>query len=136
MSVTRAQSSERERWLGQIDKLVNSQVLHGSESLCKLLRYLAEHALDHPGSSLKEYQIATEVFGRPPDFDPQVDSTIRVQAGRLRSKLAAYYSTEGAGDPFVLEMPKGSYLLTFHQRVGGKPFFFHDTATTEKTPEQ
>src|SRR5450631_1944882 len=119
MSVTRVQSSERERCLGQIDKLVHSQVLHGSESLCKLLRYLAEHALDHPGSSLKEYQIATEVFGRPQDFDPQHDSTIRVQAGRLRLKLAEYYSTEGAGDSLVVEVPKGTYVVSFHDRVAG-----------------
>ena len=117
MSVTRTQISERERWLGQIDKLVNSQVLHGSESLCKLLRYLGEHALDHPGSALKEYQIATEVFGRPQDFDPQHDSTIRVQAGRLRLKLAEYYSTEGADDNLVVEVPKGAYVVSFHQRA-------------------
>jgi len=119
MSVTRAQSFERERCLGQIDKLVNSQVLHGSESLCRLLRYLAEHALDHPGSSLKEYQIATEVFGRPRDFDPQHDSTIRVQAGRLRLKLAEYYNTEGAEDNLVVEVPKGTYVVSFHQRAAG-----------------
>jgi hypothetical protein len=102
--------------VAQIDKLVNSQVLHGSESLCKLLRYLAEHALDHPGSSLKEYQIATEVFGRPHDFDPQHDSTIRVQAGRLRLKLAEYYSTEGAEDNLLVEIPKGTYVVSFHNR--------------------
>jgi hypothetical protein len=116
MSVTRVQVSEREQYLAQIDRLVNSQVLHGSESLCKLLRYLAEHALDHPGSSLKEYQIATEVFGRAPSFDPQSDSTIRVQAGRLRLKIAEYYSSEGADDPIQVEMPKGTYVLSFHRR--------------------
>jgi hypothetical protein len=104
--------------VAQIDKLVSSQVLHGSESLCKLLRYLAEHALDHPGSSLKEYQIATEVFGRPQDFDPQHDSTIRVQAGRLRLKLAEYYSTEGTEDNLVVEIPKGTYVVSFHNRAG------------------
>jgi hypothetical protein len=32
-------------------------------------------------------------------FDPQSDSTIRVQAGRLRLKLADYYAGEGAADP-------------------------------------
>ena len=117
MSVTRAQIPERERYLAEIDKIINSQVLHGSESLCKLLRYLGEHALDHPGSSLKEYQIATEVFGRPHDFDPQHDSTIRVQAGRLRLKLAEYYSTEGAQDTLVVEMPKGTYVVSFHNRA-------------------
>ena len=118
MSVTRPTCSEREQYLAQIDRLVHSHVLHGSESLCKLLRYLAEHALDHPGSSLKEYQIATEVFGRPPNFDPQSDSTIRVQAGRLRLKIAEYYASEGAEDPIQVEMPKGTYVLSFHRREG------------------
>jgi hypothetical protein len=108
--------SEKEQFLKQIDKIVNSHGLHGSESLCKLLRYFAHHALDHPGSSLKEYQIATEVFGRPADFDPQVDSTIRVQAGRLRTKLSEYYGSEGAEDPIQVELPKGTYVLSFHHR--------------------
>jgi DNA-binding response OmpR family regulator len=106
MHVTRHHAAERDEYLGQVDRIVNSTTLHGSESLCKLLRYLAEHSVEHPGVALKEYQIATEVFGRPADFDPQVDSTIRVQAGRLRSKLAAYYSAEGAADSFVLEIPR------------------------------
>jgi len=119
MSVTRAQVSEKEQYLAQIERLVNSPVLHGSESLCKLLRYLAEHELDHPGAHPKEYQIATEVFGRRADFDPQSDSTIRVQAGRLRLKLAEYYSSAGAEDPIVVELPKGSYALSFHHRVPG-----------------
>jgi len=116
MSVTRVHFPEREQYLAQIDRLVNSHVLHGSESLCKLLRYLAEHALDHPGSSLKEYQIATEVFGRSPTFDPQSDSTIRVQAGRLRLKMVEYYASEGAEDPIQVDMPKGTYVLSFHRR--------------------
>lgn len=109
--------AEREHNLRQIDRLAASHALHGSESLCKLLRYLAAHALDHPGSPVKEYQIATEVFGRPADFDPQVDSTTRVQAGRLRTKLAEYYSSEGSEDPIVVELSKGSYLLAFHHRA-------------------
>ncbi len=109
--------ADREHNLRQVEKLVASHALHGSESLCKLLRYLALHALDHPGAPVKEYQIATEVFGRPADFDPQVDSTTRVQAGRLRAKLAEYYSSEGSEDTTVVELPKGSYLLAFHHRT-------------------
>jgi len=81
-----------------------------------LLRYLTEHSLDHPGVALKEYQIATEVLGRPAGFDPQSDSTVRVQAGRLRVKLAEYYAHEGLEDPIIVEIPKGSYALTFHLR--------------------
>jgi len=103
----------------QIEKLLSSHALHGSESLCKLLRYLAAHSLEHPGASPKEYQIATEVFGRQQDFDPHVDSMVRVQAGRLRTKLAEYYASEGAEDQTVVELPKGTYGLTFHPRPHG-----------------
>ena len=108
--------TEREHFLEQINRLVSSQALHGSESLCKLLRYLAKHAVDHPGTPIKEFQIATEVFGRSPDFDPQLDSMVRVQAGRLRSKLTEYYSSDGLEDPLVVELPKGTYVLSYHPR--------------------
>src|SRR5271169_6886573 len=118
MAVTHTFALGREQCFQQVDRLPNSHSLHGSESLCKLLRYLAEHSLDHPGVALKEYQIATEVLGRPAGFDPQSDSTVRVQAGRLRVKLAEYYAQEGPDDPIVVELPKGSYALTFHLRSG------------------
>jgi hypothetical protein len=116
MSVTSLQFADRERYLGQIDKITHSHTLRKAESLCKLLRYLADHALTQPDTPLKEYQIATEVFGRPDNFDPQADSAIRVQAGRLRLKLLDYYSHEGAADPIVVEMPNGVYALSFHHR--------------------
>jgi hypothetical protein len=103
-----------EPFLLAVERLVNSHTLHGSESLCKLLRYLADHAIKHPGVALKEYQIATEVFGRPTDFDPHLDALVRVQAGRLRSKIAEYYASEGTDDPVVVELPKGTYAITFH----------------------
>jgi hypothetical protein len=112
--------TERAQILGQVEKLVGSQTLHGSESLCKLLQYLAKQSLDHPGTPVKEHQIATEVFGRPSDFDPQLDSLVRVQAGRLRSKLAVYYESEGSEDHVVVDLPKGSYVLSFHYRRKGQ----------------
>jgi hypothetical protein len=109
--------TERTQHLRQIEKILSSHALHGSESLCKLLRYLATLSLDHPGASPKEYQIATEVFGRQQDFDPHVDSMVRVQAGRLRTKLAEYYASEGAEDALLVELPKGTYALSFHPRT-------------------
>jgi len=113
--------SEHEQFFRQVEKVANSAVLHGSESLRKLLRYLAHQAIAHPGTPLKEYQIATEEFGRPPDFDPAVDSMVRVQAGRLRAKLAEYYAGEGADDPIRIELAKGAYALSFHHRQPGEP---------------
>lgn len=115
--VTGVSLTERTQFQAEIEKLVASHALHGSESLCKLLRYLGKQALEHPGTAVKEYQIATEVFGRQADFDPQLDSMVRVQAGRLRTKLAEYYNTEGATDRIVVELPKGSYAVAFHERA-------------------
>lgn len=117
MAVGGSQKAERSLQLSQIERIENSHTLHSSESLRRLFRYLADRAIEHPGAPLKEYQIATEVFGRPSAFDPQLDSTIRVQAGRLRLKLAEYYASEGADDPILVEMPKGAYLLSFHPRT-------------------
>jgi hypothetical protein len=111
--------SDKELFLEQINRLVASHALHGSESLCKLLRYLAKHAVEHPGSPIKEFQIATEVFGRSADFDPQLDSMVRVQAGRLRSKLAEFYNADGLEDDIIVELPKGTYVLSFHHRNHG-----------------
>jgi len=117
IKVTGVSLTERAQFQAEIEKLVASHALHGSESLCKLLRYLGKQALEHPGTAVKEYQIATEVFGRQADFDPQLDSMVRVQAGRLRTKLAEYYNTEGATDRIVVELPKGSYAVAFHERA-------------------
>src|SRR5499425_2882171 len=117
MAVTHSFALGRDQCFQQIERLTKSHSLHSSESLCRLLRYLAEHSLDRPGVALKEYQIATEVLGRPVGFDPQSDSTVRVQAGRLRVKLSEYYAHEGPDDPIVVDLPKGSYALTFHLRT-------------------
>jgi hypothetical protein len=116
MAVTRTFAAGPVQFFQQIDNIIKSHSLRGSESLCKLLQYLAKQSLYHPDAPLKEYQIATEVYGRPADFDPQSDSTIRVQAGRLRLKLVEYYAGEGAGDPILVKIPKGSYHLTFEAR--------------------
>ena len=116
MAVTRTFALNSERYTKQLDQITKSHSLRGSESLCKLLQYLAKQAISHPAAPLKEYQIATEVYGRHADFDPQSDSTIRVQAGRLRVKLAENYAAEGAADHIVVKIPKGSYHLVFEER--------------------
>jgi hypothetical protein len=140
MSVTGVVVAEREEKLRQVERIVGSDLLHGSESLCKLLRYLAEHCMDHPGAAVKEYQIATELFKRPPDFDPRLDATVRVQTGRLRSKLAEYYAGAGIRDPWILEIPKGAYALAFYPRALAPapdlpaPTIARDRATTISQP--
>jgi hypothetical protein len=116
MAVTNTFAPSPEEFFQEIDIIIKSHSLRGSESLCRLLQYLAKQSIEHPDAPLKEYQIATEVYGRHADFDPQSDSTIRVQVGRLRLKLAEYYAGDGATDHIVVRIPKGSYHLTFEAR--------------------
>jgi hypothetical protein len=103
----------RDDKLQQLEKVLQSRVLHGSESLKAFLRYVVENAVDHREIFLKEYTIATEVFGRDRSYDSRNDSVVRVQAGRLRTKLHEYYAEEGVNDKVVIDLPKGHYTPVF-----------------------
>jgi hypothetical protein len=113
MAVTPTLAPLSSEFSQQIDRIIKSHSLRGAESLSRLLQYCAKQSLEHPDEQLKEYQIAREVYGRSADFDPQTDSCVRVQAGRLRVKLSEYYAGEGANDPIVVKLPKGGYHLVF-----------------------
>lgn len=79
----------------------------------QFLRHVVEHSLRHDEDALKEYTIAVEVFDRDASYDPSIDATVRVEAGRLRSRLRDYYAGPGKGDPLLIEVPKGGYHATF-----------------------
>jgi len=101
----------------QVDKILRSGEFSGSEVLRNLLGFLAKHSLDRPGEVVKEYELAVAVLGKAEGFDPRLDSAVRVHAARLRSKLAEYYMSDGVDDPLLIEVPKGSYQVTWHQRA-------------------
>lgn len=109
----KAAEIEPTKKLEQLERVLHSQTLAGSESLRGLLQYVVLKALGDQATHLKEYTIATEVFGRSGDFDARTDSVVRVQAKRLRAKLQEYYETEGKSDKIVIEIPKGHYSVTF-----------------------
>lgn len=57
-----------------------------------------------------------EVFDRDDQYDPRVDSIVRVEAGRLRSRLDEYYHADGAGDEVRIALPRGAYVAQFAPR--------------------
>ena len=61
--------------------------------------------------------IAVEVLRRDVSFDPQLDPIVRVEATRLRRALARYYSSAGAGDDVLIEIPLGGYVPAFSRRL-------------------
>jgi TolB-like protein len=78
---------------------------------------VVEQSLAGEGDGLKEYSIGTSVFDRSDQYDPRVDSIVRVEAGRLRSKLDEYYRSEGAGDQIRILIPRGTYAPVFERRA-------------------
>ena len=62
-----------------------------------------------------EYSIATEVLGRPADFDPAEDAIARVEIHRLRKKLREYYAAEGSRQTLEDHHPTGNVYAVFQQ---------------------
>lgn len=98
----------------QVERVLRSKVFATASRSRAFLRYIAEKSLVN--SAPKEYAIAIDVFERGTDYDPAVDATVRVEAGRLRNRLREYYAGDGQDDLLYIEMPKGGYVVVFTVR--------------------
>lgn len=101
----------------QLDRILASEAFANAGRLSRFLRFIVEGTLDGHGDRLKEYAVGLEVFDRADDYDPRIDSIVRVEARRLRSKLTEYYTTAGEADDLVIGLRKGSYVPYFEPRA-------------------
>ncbi len=93
----------------QTDEIVASGVLGRSRSYSRFLQFLVQCTAE--GRIPKEMEIATEVFGRGPEFDPGQDSMVRVYAHNLRQKLDNFYAdADREGGPRII-IPRGEYRV-------------------------
>jgi len=98
----------------EFDAVMASAIFDRAPNLGILLRYVCGKYLEGKADEVKEYNIAVEAFGRPPDFDKRRDSIVRVEAHRLRKRLQQYYEQEdGANHEYRIEIPSGSYVPVF-----------------------
>ncbi len=88
-------------------------MLGRTNNLVRLLNFVCEKHFDGTIDEIKEYSIAVEALGRPADFDPQVDTIVRVTAHALRKRLEDYYRTAGAGHSVHICLPPGHYVPKF-----------------------
>jgi Flp pilus assembly protein TadD len=107
MSVVEAKVQAARR---QLEQVLGSKLFARSEQLSRLLRFLVDQHLEGRDAELKESVIGVEVFGRKPDYNPKIDPIVRTEARRLRARLCDYYGGDGAGDPVVIEVPRGGYV--------------------------
>ncbi len=98
-----------------LDRVLASQAFANAGRLSRLLRYVVETTLAGRADQIKEYSVGVEVFDRPADYDPRIDSIVRVEARRLRARLAEYYAGEGKDDVLRFRLPKGGYAPTFER---------------------
>ena len=98
----------------QLAKLLSTPSIAGAERLSALLRFIVEETISGRQAQLKEMRIGLDIFGRKTDsYDPAFDPIVRVQMGRLRSKLRGYYSGPGLADRVRIDVPVGSYVPVF-----------------------
>lgn len=99
-----------------IERIEAHGALGSGDRLISLLKYLVSEELAGRGQRLKAFSIATEVFGRSDDFDPQSNSIVRVEVGRLRRALELYFATAGKDEPISIVIGKGGYRPCFVAR--------------------
>ena len=73
-----------------VEEVLASETFARSDQLRSFLRYICERTLVGQGRDINEYSVAVEALGRPADFSPAEDSSVRSRAYELRQKLQKY----------------------------------------------
>jgi TolB-like protein len=108
--------------LQQLSKILESRVFKKSERMQRFLRFIVERTLTGKQDEIAEYNLGLDVYDRTDEFDPRLNSIVRVDAARLRSKLREYYETEGKVDVTHIEIPKGTYIPVITNGRSGRSF--------------
>src|SRR3954451_9961924 len=81
-----------------LDRVLRSGIFERAPNLALILRYVCHKYFEGRLEEIKEYNIAIDALGRPQGFDQKRDSIVRVEAHRLRKRLADYYASAGRED--------------------------------------
>jgi TolB-like protein len=117
----------------ELDRILASRGFAAAGRLSKLLRYVVDKTLAGETDQLKEYAVGIEVFERDEKYDPRLDSIVRVEAGRLRTKLDEYYNGNGGeGSPIRISLPRGGYSAVFERAPLPSPAVVETTAAAPR----
>ena len=104
-----------------VEEVLASATFARSDQLRGFLRYVCQRTLAGNGKQINEYSIAFEALGKPAEFSPAEDSSVRRTAYELRQKLQKYYEVEQPHARVRIELPKGSYAPRFVDAVAPPP---------------
>src|SRR5450631_1958868 len=97
----------------QLNRILSTSAFKNSRVLSGFLKFVTGETLAGNEQEIKEYSIGIQVLSRHSDFNPQLDSIVRIHAGRLRRALKEYYYECGRMDRVLIDIPKGSYIPVF-----------------------
>jgi Tfp pilus assembly protein PilF len=100
--------------------LLDSPQFVRSHRLRRFLEFVVECKITGRDDEIQEYTIGLEVFDRGESFDPRSDSIVRVEARRLRNRLADYYAKEGKRAPIRIVLPERGYTPLFEPRSNSR----------------
>jgi hypothetical protein len=104
-----------ERWQ-LVTRISASLPFVKSPRLRNFLVFICERSLTGHVEEITEYEIGWKVFERGEKYSPSDDSIVRTAARQLRAKVKEYFESEGAGEAWSLEIPKGGYIPIFTKR--------------------
>jgi TolB-like protein len=94
-----------------VQHVLASDAFARAQRMRELLHFLVEQKLSGSQRDTQEYAVGIEVFKRDPaTYNTCTDPIVRVQVGRLRERLRAYYAGAGANDTLRFVIPVGSYM--------------------------
>jgi hypothetical protein len=114
-----SESVSSEEKLALIERIAASEHFRRSARLRDFLLYVGRQSLTDHAAELNEQDIGAHVFGRDAGYDRSQDNIVRVNATELRKRIEHYFSTDGAEEVLVLEIPRGGYRPIFHRRDSG-----------------
>jgi hypothetical protein len=121
MATNSVSATEQHEQRMELEAVLASAEFVRAPRLAHLLSYLCEKYFAGDFNQIKEYSIGVEVFHRGAAFDQESDSIVRVEANRLRKRLAEYYAGEGAAHRLQIAIPVGQYVPKFEPNPGQAP---------------
>jgi TolB-like protein len=104
-----------------LQRILKTPTFADSTVLTRFLTFIVNETLEGRSHELKEYTIAIEALKKDVSFNPQIDSIVRIHAGRLRRALKEFYYEDGVNEELQILVRKGSYVPAFVRNCNFPP---------------
>jgi hypothetical protein len=101
----------------ELHRALESKHFASAPKKTRFLEFVSEQTFLGNGDKLNEYLIGVEVYDRGPEFNPQKDPIVRVQAHEIRRLLKKHYEEDGKDSLIRIDLPAGHYVPLFRRNT-------------------